>query len=324
MCSLVILFTFISCTDESIDVDIPPYTVPFETGHTFRKVSFQHENEPLVNRINPPEFVHAEHYVFKSPSHNNQEIGFSMVTSQSFNKGNNKVFVFLHGQGGHEGAGFSQYIPYLAQSGDIQDDAVYLLLNGITANGGSWKIKDEYNPIQAVGECLAGLMESEAFSHLSSDPDDWTVIGFSMGGRAAMGIALNPEFLDWHRIPHNIFPMGSWLSVENMNEMIDFSATINDLESHFSRGLNISVINHVLDRGGDNSLSLKADVSDLFLQNLNSNGFDIPNFHLSEPRAGCTSEAPQIDDCNVHVLQFYLQHMVGSSSTVSQFVHLLL
>ena len=316
---LVLLFCF-GCSDEEVmDLD----SSPFEMGFNFRLVDHDYENAPLVHDINPPSYVHASHYVFQSPTHNDQEVGFTMVTSKDFHKGNNKAYVFLHGQGGNENAGFAQYIPYLAQSGELQNDAVYLLLNGITDGGGSWKIKETkgYNPVQAIGECIEGIMNSEEFDFISRNREDWTVIGFSMGGRAAMSLRFNPLFLDWEQIPARIYSMGSWLSTENLNEMIDFDSTINHIEHYQNQPIEMAVINHELDRGGDNSTNLKVDISDNFIANLKQQGIEIPNFHLSLPRENCLPQQPQIDECNVHVLQFYLGLELSANTTVSQFIH---
>lgn len=323
---LVSIICSIGCSKNDTETnEMIQEETPFAFGFDFKLVQHSYENSPLVNSINPSEDVNAQHYVYKSPIHNDQEVGFSMITSMNFVEGNNKVYVFLHGQGGTEHSGFVNYVPYLVNSGLIEDDAVYLLLNGITANGGSWKIKDSegYYPVHTIRECIDGLLNDSDFTFLSRNRGDWTLVGFSMGGRAALSTALNPDFLQWGNKPAKIFPMGSWLSTENLNEMIDFDQTLANLDAYLPLESMVTVVNHILDRGGDNSISLKVDISDILISNLNSEGFAIENIHITEPRLGCSADDPQIDSCNVHVIHHYLSHInpQNTQQTIGELIH---
>lgn len=315
---ILLIVSILSCSKQN-------ETTNFEFGYDFQLVTNDYKNFPLVNSINPTDNINAQHYTFKSPIHNDQEIGFSLVRSKNFIETNNKVYVFLHGQGGSEHSGFVNYIPYLINTNLLENNAVYILLNGISSNGGSWEIKaqNNYYPITSIRECIDGLINSSNFSFLSKNPSDWTIIGFSMGGRAATSLFLNPEFINWPNRPLKIFPMGSWLSSENLNEMIDFDTAISNIDQYIALEPEVTVINHILDRGGDNSTNLKIDISDVFINNLNDEGFNIENTHINEPRQGCLATDPQIDDCNVHVIHHYLDHInpQNTQQTIGELIH---
>ena len=321
-----ILLLATACSREDISPTNPE--AQLAAGPAIQLVPDSLDLPPLINSISPPPYVNARHYTFPSPANGGQDVGFTLVTSTTFVPNPNqpvKAFVFLHGQGGSEHSGLVNYIPNLYQTGLLADDAVYILLNGITNGGGSWEDKplQGYHPIPTIRECIDALHFDPNFDYISDDPADWTLIGFSMGGRAAMSTAFNPDFLNWQRMPATIYPMGSWLSTENLNEMIDFDAALANLSAFLPQRMDINVITHTLDRGGDNSPTLKVDVTDPFVANLNSAGFTIPNIHISTPRPGCLPSAPQVGPCNVHKIHVYLEHPVpgNPSETIGERIH---
>lgn len=218
-----------------------PQVMP-QIGHDFRQVGFNYEVSDdgfqVVNNVPGVKSIHldnngitGEHWVYQSPSLQNTEIGFSVLYSDACLGAPCEVVVFMHGTSGTENSGatlfFNQYL-----NNNTDKPRAFIFANGIfapTVPGKTpvWRTREQngknYNHPKQLWELFGGIMSDQnLFPFMKKDKNSWSVIGFSAGASGALGVFMDPIFVNYRQFqPKHIFPFGGFMT-ETLYKFMDF------------------------------------------------------------------------------------------------------
>ena len=238
----------------------------FDLGYDFRKVTHEYSSiEDGVQFVNSSalgnQFTNedngyiGQHWVFKSPSLNDKEIGFQFIRPDFESDEEFEVVLFLHATGGSESTGYSLFMEsYLGTFND--KPRILIFANGIYAptqpgNTSVWKKREinglSFNHVEQLMELIGGLIEnSDLFPNMTTSMENWTVTGFSAGSQISMALFMDPLFLENPQYrPKTNVPQGIWPS-DLLYDYYDFDGGL-ELLNPCDDEVILHIANHVLD-----------------------------------------------------------------------------
>ena len=324
----IALFTFLACSkDETVAIQ-EPEIMDSELGSDFRKVDFSYtdvqdgiqyvNNTPGVQSLNSASNgINGQHWVYKSPSTSNQEIGFSVLYAEACESGPCDVILFLHGSNGTENSGATLFFDYYLENKSDQPRA-FIFANGISeidsGNGHPWQLREEngktLNSPKQLVELIGAIVEdSTLFPFMKKDMNHWSVTGFSAGASGVMGTYMDPIFQNNAKYqPKHIFPLGGWMT-DSLYKYFDFDGGLAQVTSCDSSELELIIANHLED-----------DVDCTGAKQYQSKEFLVDHFTTKEvpfTYLGLTDEGLpcEMGDGNnpVHSVKFYLRNSIPNS-----------
>jgi len=319
----------ISCSSDDDNINKEQESEGTDLASDFRKVSFNYEvHEDGIQYVNAtpgvqnadgnPNGMKGEHWVYKSPSLQNREIGFSVLYSEGCEGSPCDVILFLHGSKGNENAGSTLFFDYYKEN-ETDKPRAFIFANGIYAPespipSGVWKkrTKDDLifdHPKQLV-ELIGGIIEDPGlFPFMKEDMNNWSVTGFSAGGSGVMGVYMDPIFAQNEKYqPKHAFPLGGWMS-DSMNSYFDFVGGLELLKNCSAEDLELIVANHLAD-DVDCVGKKQFNNKDYFINSFSNKEIPFTYLGLTNDVAPCSEGA---DHNPAHSVKFYLRNSLDDA-----------
>lgn len=316
-----VLFFLASCSkDDSIQTNEDKPN--FEIGHSFKQVAHTYENistngvqyvnQTLGVQNNISNGYTGDHWVYQSPSLEDQEIGFSIVYPENYNGEPLDVVLFLHGSNGTENNGASLFFDSFITNFS-ETEKVLIFANGIYNSNapGVWKLREmegrTFNHNFQLIELISGIIENDTlFPFAKKTTQDWSVVGFSAGGQVTLGMYMDPIFIENPKYqPKNIMPLGAWAS--NYSDYLDFEEGL-EMLPECGTEIELTIVNHVLDDvicGNNIQYEQKTGLL---------NKFDSKNIRYTY--LGLQDEATPCEpgEANpIHSVKFYLRNQISNT-----------
>ncbi|MEX0291302.1 MAG: hypothetical protein AB3N14_19520 [Flavobacteriaceae bacterium] len=326
-CYFLLTAILLSCSDD--DVESTQELIADDLGTNFRQVDYNYsDHQDGIRYVNAttgvkiindaPNGIKGQHWVYKSPSLQGQEIGFSVVYSSACEGTPCDVILFLHGSEGSENSGSTLFYDYYIEN-EADKPRAFIFANGIYApespiESGVWKSRSlndlTFNHPQQLVELIGGIVDDpELFPFMKTDMNNWSVTGFSAGGSGVMGAYMDPAF-DSHKQyqPKHFFPLGGWMT-DSLGKYYDFDGGLTLLESCDNSDLELIIANHIED-DVDCKGAKQFQSKDYLVGNFTAK--DVPFTFLGLTDEGLACE--QGTDHNpVHSVKFYLRNTIDGA-----------
>ena len=326
---LVILLFSLVCACNNDDSSDEPELLAQSLGFDFRKVDFMYTDHqdgiqyvnatPGVQSIhNAPNSIKAQHWVYKSPSLEDQEIGFSVVYASECENSPCEVILFLHGSEGSENSGATLFFDYYAEN-KSEIPRAFIFANGIYApnspiSSGVWKDRayeqKNLDHPQQILELLGGIVEDDSlFPFLTRDMANWSVVGFSAGASGVMGIYMDDGFnQNSQYMPMHYYPLGGWMT-DSLHDYFDFTDGLNSLKDCDNNGAELILANHLED-DVDCEGAKQFQSKEYLVEHLLANEVPFTYLGLTDEGVPCELGA---DHNPVHSVKFYLRNSIATS-----------
>ena len=327
-----IIFLFVvscACSSDANAIDLgqgPDQTI---IATDFREVGFNYEVHedgiqyvnatPGVQKVNAnSNSMKGEHWVYRSPSLQNREIGFSVMYSKACVNSPCDVILFLHGSKGSENAGSTLFFDYYEENESDRPRA-FVFANGIYAPdspiaSGVWKKRTNgdlvFDHPKLLVELIGGIVEDpNLFPFMKTSMQHWSVTGFSAGGSGVMGVYMDPHFAtNSNYQPKHALPLGGWMS-DSMNAYFDFVGGLEFLEDCLNEDLELIVANHLAD-DVDCVGKKQFNNKDYFVSNFTARDIPFTYLGLTDEVAPCALGS---DHNPAHSVKFYLNNAIRTA-----------
>ena len=325
---LAMMFALASCSGDDSQQFVEEET-DVQLGTDFRKVDPSYSdiqdniqyvnNTPGVQTINKAQNgIKGQHWVYRSPSLNDQEIGFSVVYSEACENSPCDVILFLHGSKGSENSGSTLFFDYYKDN-ESDKPRAFIFANGIYAPdspiaSGVWKSRQmnglSFDHPKQLVELIGGIIEDPSlFPFMKTDMNHWSVTGFSAGGSGVLGVYMDPIFMNNVKYqPKHVFPLGGWMT-ESLGSYYDFNGGLDLVKGCGEADLELIIANHIED-----------DVNCAGAKQYNSKEYLVTNFVEKEVPftfLGLTDQGmpcePGTDSNPVHSVKFYLRNSISNA-----------